>query len=59
MNLELSVPEGNLLKRVLPSFLSELRLEIRETKGDKTSLREEELLVKGLMEKISELIPEK
>jgi hypothetical protein len=54
MNVEVNVQEHDLLKRVLDSYLSELRLEIRETKGDKTSLREEEILIKGLLQKVSE-----
>jgi hypothetical protein len=57
MNLALNNTEGNLLKRVLTSFLSELRLEIRETKGDKTTLREEELQIKELLQKLSDLAP--
>jgi hypothetical protein len=57
MNLALNNLESNLLKRVLTSFLSELRLEIRETKGDKTSLREEEILIKELLQKVSDLAP--
>ena len=55
MNFEVSVTESELLKKVLDSYLSELRLEIRETKGDKKSLHEEEDLVKGLLKRASEL----
>ena len=55
MNFEVSVMERDLMKRVLESYLSELRLEIRETKGDKTSLHGEEDLIKGLVKKISEI----
>jgi hypothetical protein len=53
MNIEVSAAERDLLKKVLESYLSELRLEIRETKRDKTSLREEEGLIKGLLQKVS------
>lgn len=54
MNIEVSAAEHDVLKKVLDSYLSELRLEIRETKGDKSSLREEEDFIKGLLKKISE-----
>ncbi len=54
MILEVSAVERDLLKKVLTSYLSELRLEIRETKGDKKPLHEEEDLIKGLVQKVSE-----
>ena len=53
MNIEVSDTERDLLKKVLDSYLSELRLEIRETKGDKASLHEEENLINGLMQKVA------
>jgi hypothetical protein len=53
--LELNVTERDLIKRILESFLSELRLEIRETKGDKVSLHEEEDLLKNLINKLGNL----
>ena len=53
MNLEVSDAERDLLKKVLDSYLSELRLEIRETKGDKASLHGEENLINGLLKKVS------
>jgi hypothetical protein len=53
MAIELSANEIVLLKKVLDSYLSELRLEIVETKHDKSSLHEEEEVVKGLMQKVS------
>ena len=53
MPIELSANEIVLLKKVLDSYLSELRLEIVETKHDKTSLHEEEEVVKGLLQKVS------
>ena len=53
MNIEVSDTEQGLLKKVLDSYLSELRLEIRETKGEKASLHEEEILIKGLLQKVA------
>ncbi len=55
MMLEMGVAERDLVKRVLESHLSELRLEIRETKGDKVSLHAEEDLVKDLIKRLEEL----
>jgi hypothetical protein len=54
MTFELSVVERDLVKRVLESHLSELRLEIRETKGDKSGLHGEEELVKALIIKFGQ-----
>lgn len=54
MLFEVSVKEQDLLKKALESYLSELRLEIVETKHDKVSLHEEEDLIKGLLQKVSE-----
>jgi hypothetical protein len=54
MTFELTVVECDLIKRVLESHLSELRLEIRETKGDKSGLHGEEDLVKTLIKKLNE-----
>ncbi len=53
MNIELTTQEQALLKKIIESYLSELRLEIVETKHDKSSLHEEEALVKGLLKKVS------
>ena len=53
MPIELSTNEMVLLKKVLDSYLSELRLDIVATKHDKSSLHEEEELVKGLLQKVS------
>jgi hypothetical protein len=52
MKIELNGIEIDLIKRVLESHLSELRLEIRETKGDKAALHGEEDLVKTLIDKL-------
>ena len=52
MQIEVSVTEKELLKKVLESYLSELRLEIVETKHDKTSLHAEEEVLKGLLQKV-------
>jgi len=56
MLFEVSSKERDLLKKALESYLSELRLEIVETKHDKASLHEEEHLIKGLLEKVSEYV---
>jgi len=53
MNLDVSAAEKALLKKVLDSYLSELRGEIVSTKHDKSSLHDEEVLVKGLLQKVS------
>lgn len=54
MQIELSVAERDALKKVLDSYLSELRVEIVSTKhGDKTSLHSEEGIIKGLLQKVS------
>ncbi len=53
MNIELSEVERELLKKILDSYLSELRLEIAATKRDTASLHEEENLIKELQKKIS------
>lgn len=52
MNIEINDKEQNVLKKALESYLSETRLEIRETKGDKSTLHEEEDLLRGLLQKI-------
>ena len=53
MNIELNEVERALVKKTMESYLSELRLEIRETKGDKSTLHKEEELLKGLIQKVS------
>ena len=53
MNIELSDNERSVLKKALEAYLSETRLEVRETKGDKSTLHEEENLLKALLQKIS------
>jgi len=53
MNIELSDKERSLLKKALESYLSETRLEVRETKGDKSTLHEEETLLKVILQKLS------
>lgn len=53
MTIDVSAAEKSLLKKIIESYLSELRLEIVETKHDKTSLHEEENIVKGLLQKVS------
>jgi phage-related minor tail protein len=51
--VDFSQSELVLIKKALDSYLSELRLEIVETKHDKKGLHDEEELVKGLIKKIS------
>ncbi len=53
MQIEVSAQEKALIKKTLESYLSELRLEIVETKHDKQSLHAEEEVVKGLLQKVS------
>jgi len=53
MMIELSVPERDLLKKILDSFLSELRQAIAATKRDTSPLHAEENLVKELQKKVS------
>ena len=55
MTMELSAAERELLRKILDSYLSELRLEIAATKRSTSPLHEEEDLVKGLQKKVSEL----
>lgn len=55
MIMDLSATERDLLKKVLDSYLSELRLEIAATKRSTSPLHEEEELVKGLQKKLSGL----
>ena len=53
MNIELSDKERDLLKKAVEAYLSETRLEIRETKGDKSTLHEEENRLKELLQRLS------
>jgi len=55
MVLEVSAEERDLLRKILDSYLSELRLEVAATKRDTSSLHGEEDLVKGLQKKVSGL----
>jgi len=55
MIMDLSAAERDQLKKMIDSYLSELRLEVAATKRDTSSLHGEEELVKGLQKKISEL----
>jgi len=51
--IDVSAAEVDLLKKVLESYLSELRHEIAATKRDTAPLHGEESLVKQLQEKLS------
>jgi len=53
VNIELSDKERDLLKKAVEAYLSETRLEIRETKGDKSTLHEEENRLKELLQRLS------
>jgi hypothetical protein len=53
MTIELSAAERDLLKKILDSYLSELRLDIAATKRGTSPLHEEEEVVKGLQKKLS------
>jgi hypothetical protein len=55
MILEMSAAERDLLKKILDSYLSELRLEVAATKRDTSGLHGEEEMVKGLQKKVSEM----
>jgi len=56
MMTELSVAERDLLKKILGSYLSELRQAIAATKRDTSPLHAEESLVKELQKKVSEVM---
>ena len=53
MTIELSPAEQSLLKRVLDSYLSELRQAIAATKRDTSPLHDEENMIKALQQKLS------
>jgi hypothetical protein len=55
MKMEVNVAERDLLKKILDSYLSELRQEIAATKRETSNLHAEENLVKELQKKVSEL----
>jgi hypothetical protein len=55
MTIELNVAQRDLLKRILDSYLSELRQEIAATKRDTSPLHAEEILVNELQKKVSEV----
>jgi hypothetical protein len=55
MMLDVNATEQELLKKIIDSYLSELRLEVAATKRGTSSLHDEEELVKGLQRKVSEL----
>jgi hypothetical protein len=55
MILEVTVAERDLLKKILDSYLSELRQAIAATKRDTSPLHAEENLVKDLQKKVSEV----
>lgn len=52
MTIELSGAERDLLKKVLDSYVSELRQAIAATKRDTSPLHKEEELLKGLQARL-------
>jgi len=56
MMIEVSVAERDLLKKILGSYLAELRQAIAATKRDTSHLHAEEDLVKELQRKVSEVM---
>jgi hypothetical protein len=54
MMIEVSLAERDLLKKILDSYLSELRQAIAATKRDTSPIHAEENLVKVLQKKVSE-----
>jgi len=55
MMIEVNVAERDLLKKILGSYLAELRQAIAATKRDTSHLHAEEDLVKELHRKVSEV----
>jgi hypothetical protein len=55
MMFDVSLAERDLLKKILESYLSELRQAIAATKRDTSPLHAEENLVKELQKKVSAL----
>ena len=53
MNVDLTLPECDLLRKVLDSYLSELRTEIAATKRDTGRLHAEEAMINELQRKLS------
>ena len=53
MSIDLTVPECNLLRKVLDSYLSELRTDIAATKRDTGSMHSEEAMIKELPRKLA------
>jgi len=54
MTLDLTVPERDLLKKILDSYLSELRHDIAATKRETASLHADENLIKELQRKLAQ-----
>jgi len=55
MMIQVSVAERDLLKKILDSYLSELRQEIAATKRDTLPMHGEENLIRELQKKVSEV----
>jgi hypothetical protein len=54
MTLDLTIPERDLQKKILDSYLSELRLDIAATKRETAPLHAEEKLIKELQSKLAQ-----
>ncbi|HET9644864.1 MAG TPA: hypothetical protein VFP68_16255 [Burkholderiaceae bacterium] len=54
LTIELGLAERDLLRKILDSYLSDLRQAIAATKRDTSLLHEEENLVKELQRRLSE-----
>lgn len=52
MNIELTVREQNLLKKILDSYLSDLMLEIAATQRGTSPLHEKEEILKSILKKL-------
>jgi hypothetical protein len=53
MNVDLTFPECDLLRKILDSYLSELRTEIAATKRDTGPMHAEETMINELQRKLS------
>lgn len=55
MTIDLTVPERDLLKKILDSYISELRHGIAATKRDTAALHAEENLINELQRKLAQV----
>jgi hypothetical protein len=57
LTLELSLAERDLLRKILESYVSELRHEIAATKRDTSQMHAEENLIRDLQAKLAGAVP--